>query len=79
MESRNRRRASAVGIVNGVFPKLRVELYNGGSVIGLEEFDDPREEFCRLFNEQQERIEQATKRATNGRGELQKNAKALAK
>jgi hypothetical protein len=62
--ARKPRRAVPVGIANGIFPKLRVELYRGGTLVKVEEFDDPREEFCRFFNEQQERIEAMVKEAT---------------
>lgn len=58
------KRAKAVGIANGQFPKLKVELYRGDRLVKVEEFDDPREEFVRFFNEQQERIEAAIEQAT---------------
>jgi hypothetical protein len=44
--------------VVGATGKLTAEVWQGDKLIRVEEFVDPREEFCRFFNEQQERIEE---------------------
>lgn len=58
-------RAAAVGKM----ATLMVEIRRNGKVVKAIEFADPREEFCRFFNEQQERMEgrraKATKEATS--------------
>jgi hypothetical protein len=53
-------RAAAVGNL----ATLKVEIRRNGKVVRIEEFPDPREEFCRFFNEQRERVEAMVKQAT---------------
>ena len=42
-----------------VFPPTKCAIFENGKLIRIESFDDPRKRFCELFNEQQERLEQA--------------------
>jgi hypothetical protein len=41
----------AVGIRNGVFPTLKVEVIENGVVVRVIEFDDPRERYIKTYLE----------------------------
>lgn len=41
-----------VAVETQALPKLRIDLYENGRLVGHKDIDDPREELCREINKQ---------------------------